>query len=469
MSPAQTPYLFGGGVFDAVVARCAWLFDDDAAADVVLFGVCALVPLGIASMFGIFCLFVSFQSPQLSSSSSVSAFFVGLCCCGTGVGAGGGCVLSASFCGSTYLVFVFVDCTPCGGGGGGGFGLTFAAGGTSCFSFSLDFSSLLAAATTARIACLSGAVFAAIACFSIMSFDFLMLMLLPVMLLVVYTESDLCRFCLSCAGFCCGKDFSGTDFSFSFDLDFAGCVGDMERILPCLLGALVVTAFAVWLLDFFFVYIGVFLAGGIESFFSDLILRGLSAGEVCAGEKSEELFCLFGLRGDLDGFLLLCFFDILGDLAVLLLLFFFFMAVLVGVLPRLFMLLLLLFLLFDGLLLLHARSSDVWDRLLGDLFVGDGLLLLDDLLAGDRLLLDRLLGDLFVGDGLLLLLDRLLGDLFAGDGPGLGVFGIGGLCLLDLDAFDAFEGASDFIGGTSGIIADACGGREFGAVPGAAS
>ena len=128
------------------------------------------------------------------------------------------------------------------------------------------------------------------------------------------------------------------------------------------------------------------------------------------------------------------------------------------------MLLLLLFLLFDGLLLLHARSSDVWDRLLGDLFVGDGLLLLDDLLAGDRLLLDRLLGDLFVGDGLLLLL-----DLFAGDGPGLGDVGIGGLCLLDLDAFDAFEGASDFIGGTSGIIADACGGREFGAVPGAAS
>ena len=173
--------------------------------------------------------------------------------------------------------------------------------------------------------------------------------------------------------------------------------------------------------------------------------------------------------------MLLYFFDLLGDLAVAslrcavragLLLLFVFMVVLVGVLPRLFMLLLLLF---DGLLLLHARSSDVWDRLLGDLFVGDGLLLLGDLLAGDGLLLDRLLGDLFAGDGLLLLLDRLLGDLLAGDGPGLGVFGIGGLCLLDLDAFDAFEGASDFIGGTFGIIADACGGRAFGAVPGAAS
>ena len=106
------------------------------------------------------------------------------------------------------------------------------------------------------------------------------------------------------------------------------------------------------------------------------------------------------------------------------------MVVLAGVLPRRFMLLLLVF---DGLLFL-------WDRLLGDLFAGDGLLLL---------------------------LDRLLGDLFAGDGPGLGVFGIGGLCLLDRDAF---EGASDFglVDGTFGIIADVCGGGAFGAAAGAA-
>ena len=108
------------------------------------------------------------------------------------------------------------------------------------------------------------------------------------MLLVVCTESDLCGFGRSCAG-----GFVGTDFS--FDLDFVGCVGDMEGLLSCLLFALVVTAFAMWLLDFFFF----FLAGGSESLFSDLILGG--DGD---GEKSEELvFCLFGvyLRGDLFG------------------------------------------------------------------------------------------------------------------------------------------------------------------------
>ena len=71
----------------------------------------------------------------------------------------------------------------------------------------------------------------------------------------------------------------------SVDLDFVGCVGDMDGLLLCLLFALVVTAFAMWLLDLF-----VFLPGGGESLFSDLTLGG--DGD---GEKSEELFfCLFG-------------------------------------------------------------------------------------------------------------------------------------------------------------------------------
>ena len=200
----------------------------------------------------------------------------------------------------------------------------------------------------------------------------------------------------------------------SFDLDFVGCVGDMDGLLLCLFFALVVTAFAMWLLDLF-----VFFPGGGEMSLSDLILGG--DGD---GEKSEELvFCLLGgdlFCGDLaflllDGLLLLRFFDLEGDftsallccvaLAGLFLLCFFSVSALDGVLPRRFVLLLLLLL-------------------------------------------------LFLFDGLLLLGDRPLGDLLAGDGPGLGVLGICGLYpLLDRDAF---EGTSDFglVGSTAGIIAD---------------
>ena len=218
----------------------------------------------------------------------------------------------------------------------------------------------------------------------------------------------------------------------SFDLDFVGCVGDMDGLLLCLLFALVVTAFAMWLLDLF-----VFLPGGGESLFSDLTLGG--DGD---GEKSDELFfCLFGgdllfslVGGDLfggdlfflllDGLLLLHFFDLMGDFVAALLC----CAALAG------------------LLLLSAFVFDLADVLLRRLM----LLLL-----------------LFLIDGLLLLGDRLLGDLFAGDGPGLGVLGICGLYLLDRDVF---EGASDFglVCGTFGIIADVCGGGAPGAAPGAA-